>query len=168
VSRRRVHRFLATALPAGEDVVRHVAVSMFAVRPMDKLDRLSALRRWRTVGPVPRVPGRCALTAPQGGPLREQKFVAGVLKPAAARAGPPHRLRFHDLRQTCASLLIARGASVKFEKAEEQVSDLLPVVEVGRLELPSRGVVPGFLRAQPPVEVQTRVVRWRRSRVLAS
>jgi hypothetical protein len=42
------------------------------------------------------------------------------------------------------------------------------VVEVGRLELPSRGVVPGLLRAQPPVEVQTRVVRWRRSRVLAS
>jgi hypothetical protein len=41
-------------------------------------------------------------------------------------------------------------------------------VEVGRLELPSRGVVPGILRAQPPVEVRTRAVRWRRSRVLAS
>jgi hypothetical protein len=53
-------------------------------------------------------------------------------------------------------------------KAKEQVSDLLPVVEVGRLELPSRGVVPGLLRAQPPVEVRTRAVRWQRSRVLAS
>jgi hypothetical protein len=42
------------------------------------------------------------------------------------------------------------------------------MVEVGRLELPSRGVVPGLLRAQPPVEVRTRAVRWRRSRVLAS
>ena len=42
------------------------------------------------------------------------------------------------------------------------------VVEVGRLELPSRGVVPGILRAQPPVELRTRAVRWRRSRVLAS
>jgi hypothetical protein len=54
------------------------------------------------------------------------------------------------------------------QKAKEQVSDLLLVVEVGRLELPSRGVVPGLLRAQPPVEVRTRAVRWRRSRVLAS
>ena len=34
------------------------------------------------------------LTAPQGGPLREQKFVAGIFKPAAARAGLTHRLRF--------------------------------------------------------------------------
>jgi hypothetical protein len=51
---------------------------------------------------------------------------------------------------------------------KEQVSDLLLVVEVGRLELPSRDVVPGLLRAQPPVEVRARAVRWRRSRVLAS
>jgi hypothetical protein len=55
-----------------------------------------------------------------------------------------------------------------FDNAKRQVSNLPLLVEVGRLELPSRGVVPGLLRAQPPVEVQTRVVRWRRSRVLAS
>ena len=36
------------------------------------------------------------------------------------------------------------------------VGDQALVVEVGRLELPSRGVVPGLLRAQPPVEVRTR------------
>jgi uncharacterized protein YbjT (DUF2867 family) len=48
------------------------------------------------------------------------------------------------------------------------VRDLRLLVEVGRLELPSRGVVPGILLAQPPVEVRTRAVRWRRSRVLAS
>jgi len=54
------------------------------------------------------------------------------------------------------------------QKAKRQVSDLPLLVEVGRLELPSRGVVPGILRAQPPVEVRTRAVRWRRSRVLAS
>ena len=53
-------------------------------------------------------------------------------------------------------------------KAKRQVSDLPLLVEVGRLELPSRGVVPGILRAQPPVELRTRAVRWRRSRVLAS
>jgi hypothetical protein len=52
--------------------------------------------------------------------------------------------------------------------AKRQVKDLPLVVEVGRLELPSRGVVPGLLRAQPPVELRTRAVRWRRSRVLAS
>jgi hypothetical protein len=55
-----------------------------------------------------------------------------------------------------------------FEKAKEQVTDLLLLVEVGRLELPSRGVVPGLLRAQPPVEVRTWAVRWQRSQVLAS
>ena len=53
-------------------------------------------------------------------------------------------------------------------KAKDLVNDQVLVVEVGRLELPSRGVVPGILRAQPPVEIRTRAVRWRRSRVLAS
>src|ERR687887_1690665 len=53
-------------------------------------------------------------------------------------------------------------------KARGLVGDQAPLVEVGRLELPSRGVVPGLLRAQPPGEVRTRVVRWQRSRVLAS
>ena len=42
------------------------------------------------------------------------------------------------------------------QEAKPQVSDLRFVVEVGRLELPSRGVVPGLLRAQPPVEIRTR------------
>jgi integrase len=30
----------------------------------------------------------------------------------------PHRLRFYDLRHTCASLLIAQGASVKAVQAQ--------------------------------------------------
>jgi integrase len=57
-------------------------------------------------------------TAPQGGPLREQKFTDRFFKPAATQAGLPHRLRFHDLRNTCVSLLIARGASVKAVQAQ--------------------------------------------------
>jgi integrase len=52
-------------------------------------------------------------TAPQGGPLRERKFLHGQLKPAARRAGLPESLRAHDLRHTAASLLIRQGASVK-------------------------------------------------------
>ena len=66
----------------------------------------------------PHGPDELVSTAPQGGPVREQKFVAGIFKPAAARAGLPYRLRFHDLRHTCASLLIAQGASVKAVKAQ--------------------------------------------------
>jgi integrase len=66
----------------------------------------------------PHGPDDLVFTAPQGGPLREQKLVAGSFKPAAARAGLPHRLRFHDLRHTCASLLIAQGASVKAVQAQ--------------------------------------------------
>ncbi|HEV2930454.1 MAG TPA: site-specific integrase, partial [Propionibacteriaceae bacterium] len=66
----------------------------------------------------PHGPDDLVFTAPQGGPLREQKFVAGIFKPAAARAGLPHGLRFHDLRHTCASLLIAQGASIKAVQAQ--------------------------------------------------
>jgi integrase len=76
-------------------------------------DQLAAYLAGRPHGPDDLV-----FTAPQGGPLREQKFVAGIFKPAAARAGFPHRLRFHDLRHTCASLLIAQGASVKAVQAQ--------------------------------------------------
>jgi integrase len=64
----------------------------------------------------PHGPDDLMFTAAQGGPLREQKFVAGIFKPA--RAGLPHRLRFHDLRHTCASLLITQGASVKASQAQ--------------------------------------------------
>jgi hypothetical protein len=37
----------------------------------------------------PHGPDELVFTAPQGGSLREQKFVAGILKPAAARAELP-------------------------------------------------------------------------------
>jgi integrase len=66
----------------------------------------------------PHGPDDLVFTAPQGGPLRERKFVAVAFKPGAAVVGLPRRLRFHDLRHTCASLLIARGASVKAVQAQ--------------------------------------------------
>jgi integrase len=49
--------------------------------------------------------------ATEGGPLRHSNFYRRVFKPASVRAGlAPPTLRFHDLRHTCAALLIAQGA----------------------------------------------------------
>src|SRR4029453_869155 len=50
---------------------------------------------------------------PQGGPLREPKFAERYFKPAARAADLPAALRVHDLRHTCASLLIREGAGIK-------------------------------------------------------
>ncbi len=52
-------------------------------------------------------------TAPAGGPLRHNLFYQRTFRPAVASAGLPARLRFHDLRHTCAALLIAQGAHPK-------------------------------------------------------
>jgi Phage integrase family len=91
-------------------------------------DRLSAAEHERGIVPLPQFliellaehlagqthgPEDLVFTAPQGGPLRERKFLHGQLKPAARRAGLPETLRAHDLRHTAASLLIREGASVK-------------------------------------------------------
>jgi integrase len=52
-------------------------------------------------------------TAPEGGPLRHANFYKRVWLPAKQAAGVPEDLRIHDLRHTCAALLIAQGASPK-------------------------------------------------------
>jgi integrase len=52
-------------------------------------------------------------TSPMGRPLRHHNFYQRLFRPALARAGLPERVRFHDLRHTCASLLIAQGAHPK-------------------------------------------------------
>lgn len=52
-------------------------------------------------------------TAPEGGPLRHANFYKRVWHPAKRAAGVPEDLRIHDLRHTCAALLIAQGASPK-------------------------------------------------------
>ena len=52
-------------------------------------------------------------TAAQGGPLRHSNFYKRVWRPAKQVAGVPEGLRIHDLRHTCAALLIAQGASPK-------------------------------------------------------
>lgn len=75
----------------------------------------------------PHEPDDLVFTAPMGGPLDRAGFVKNYFKPAIRAANEaisklprdqrpaplPERLRPYDLRHTCASLLIAQGASVK-------------------------------------------------------
>ena len=61
----------------------------------------------------PHAPNDLVFTMLQGGPLREPKFAERYFKPAARAADLPAALRVHDLRHTCASLLIREGASIK-------------------------------------------------------
>jgi integrase len=53
-------------------------------------------------------------TAPAGGPVRHHNFVKRHFRHAVEAAGDvPDDLRFHDLRHTCAAILIAEGWSPK-------------------------------------------------------
>ncbi len=49
-------------------------------------------------------------TSSDGGPLRHNNFYRRQFKPAVVKAGLPPTVRFHDLRHTFASFLIAEGA----------------------------------------------------------
>lgn len=57
--------------------------------------------------------------APEGGAVRHRNFYRRYFKPAVAAAGLPPGLRFHDLRHTCAAILISNG------KHMEEVKDYL-------------------------------------------
>jgi integrase len=54
-------------------------------------------------------PDDLVFTTPTGRPIRHNQFYSRVFKPAVRRALPEtkHKLRFHDLRHTCASLSLA-------------------------------------------------------------
>jgi integrase len=58
-------------------------------------------------------------TAAEGGPVHHRNFRRRHYLPAVARAGLPAGVRFHDLRHTCAALLIANGQHM------EEVKDYL-------------------------------------------
>lgn len=52
-------------------------------------------------------------TAAEGGPIRHGNLYDRDYKPAVRRAGLVEGLRFHDLRHTCAAILIAQGWSME-------------------------------------------------------
>ena len=65
-------------------------------------EKLLAGPRWREHGFV--------FTTPAGTPLDGQNFYNRCFKPMLKKAGLPD-IRFHDLRHSCASLLLAQGVS---------------------------------------------------------
>ncbi len=58
-------------------------------------------------------PDGFVFVAPRGGPLRRDLLCKRIFVPAVKEAGPRPGLRLHDLRHTCASLLIQLGAHPK-------------------------------------------------------
>ena len=64
------------------------------------------------VGGYPSIDGHVFSSA-EGTALRRRNFYRRHYKPAVVRAGLDPDLRFHDLRHTCAALLIAQGAHAK-------------------------------------------------------
>jgi integrase len=60
------------------------------------------------IGKYPSAEG-FVFTAAEGGPLRYRNFYERHFRPAVLRAELAEDLRFHDLRHTCAAILIANG-----------------------------------------------------------
>lgn len=63
-------------------------------------------------------PDAFVFTGSGGGLLRNSNFRRRVWKPAVRALGLPSDLRIHDLRHTCAALLIAQGAHPKAIQAQ--------------------------------------------------
>ena len=57
-------------------------------------------------------PGDLIFTISTGGVIRLTYFVSDPLRAMVDRAGLPPSTQFHDLRHTCATILLARGVDV--------------------------------------------------------
>jgi len=62
---------------------------------------------------VPDQPDALVFTSAEGLPLRNSNFRHRIWTPAVQQAELPRELRIHDMRHTCAALLIAQGAHPK-------------------------------------------------------
>jgi len=83
--------------PTKTYAVRTLALPTFLIDPLAKCVASRATD-----------PEALVFLSPSGGPLRHGNFYRRHFKPAVRRSLPErlHGLRFHDLRHTCASLLI--------------------------------------------------------------
>ena len=82
--------------------IRNVALPAFLIEDL----------RVHLIG-VDDMPDALVFTAPKGGPLGLSNFKRRVWWPSLERAGLPRALRIHDLRHTCATMLISRGVHPK-------------------------------------------------------
>jgi integrase len=82
--------------------IRNVAIPAFLVE--DLRAHLSTIREEQEA---------LVFTSPKGSPLRLSNFRRRVWWPGLEQAGLPHELRIHDLRHTCATMLIGRGVHPK-------------------------------------------------------
>lgn len=64
-----------------------------------------------------------------GGLMRRSNFNRRYWKPAVSAAGLPGALRFHDLRHTCASILISQGAHPKEIQARLGHSSIMTTMD---------------------------------------
>jgi len=69
-------------------------------------------------------------TAPEGGPLRRDLLHKRYFRPAVLKAGLPYGLRVHDLRHTCASILISLGAHPKVIQERLGHSSIMVTMDV--------------------------------------
>ncbi len=128
-------------LRAGELGALRVGHLQLLARTLDVVESLSEVRGRLVIGPtktgrprtiglpaflagvlgahIGRYPSRdgFVFSAAEGGPIRHRNFYARHFRPAVEHAGLNPRLRFHDLRHTCAALLIADGRHLEEIKA---------------------------------------------------
>lgn len=76
-------------------------------------DDLASYLAGRAADGVPVGPDDYVFTAPRGGPLRRDLLFKRMVRPAIEKCGLPPDLRLHDLRHSCAAILIELGAHPK-------------------------------------------------------
>jgi integrase len=75
-------------------------------------------------------PNALVFTSEEGGPLRNGNFHARVWKPVVATTNVPSDVTPHELRHTCATLLIAQGADPKAIQSQMRHSTISVTFDV--------------------------------------